>query len=159
MHAPSSDNLRKQLAAFARRMARDAEEAEDLVQECLTALHHHRDAISDEQATLAWCQTVLRKLFRQRLRREWYGRIEAVGLEEAPEGRTDPWEQVDERMVVEAALAQLPDLRETVTRRFYLDGRAITDLAAELGRPPGTIKRWLHESREAMRMSLRETTK
>ncbi len=105
---------------------------------------------------MAWCQTVLRNLLRQSLRREWYGCITQVGLDDRTAGQVDPWRQVDERLALEGVLERLDERQERAAREFYLHGRSIRDLAAQWQRPVGTIKRWLHESREAMRMSLVE---
>jgi hypothetical protein len=39
---------------------------------------------------------------------------------------------------------------------FYLVGQTVAVIAASEARPEGTIKRWLHEGREALRMALSE---
>lgn len=153
MEHPAPDNLRPALLRFARTVARDAEEAEDLVQECLAVLHVRRTEIRCEQATLAWCRTVVHNLFRRRLRREWYGRIQHLPLQDAPESCVDPWDEVDTRLTAEGLLQRLQGPGRAAAREFYLGRAGVADLARQLGRPPGTIKRWLHDSREEMRMS------
>ena len=46
-----------------------------------------------------------------------------------------------------------------VLERHYLEGRSVAELAACFGRPPGTIKRWLHEGRAMAKESAARTAK
>jgi len=143
--------LRASLRRQARRLTGDSEEAEDLVQECLEVLLRKGEAIVRPEAA-AWCRTVLLNLHRQRLRRAWYQRVTVVAAPDDP--GWNPWQQVDERLEVEALLDSLAEPRRRVTREFYFGGASIAQIARQEQRPEGTIKRWLHESREGMRMAL-----
>ena len=142
------DALRRE----ARRLVSDPEEAEDLVQECLLVLVSHGATLRDPARLLARCRVVLRNLLRQRRRRRWYS--EVLGLDDLPEPSCDPWPAVELRLMLEEGLNQLPATQAQVTRRFYLGGQSIAEISRVQGRPEGTIKRWLHESREVLRMAV-----
>lgn len=144
--------LRTRLRHDARRLTTDADEAEDLVQECMVALLTRGETIRDERRTLAWCRSVLRNLSRARLRRRWYR--EVLGWESADQRTEDEWGAVDTRLVIDGALAELPHRVSRTVRDFYLCGHSIARIARDERRPEGTIKRWLHEGREALRMAL-----
>jgi len=147
-------HFRSRLLREARRLVDDPNEAEDLVQECLLALHAHADGIRDRANVFPWCRAVLRNVYRQRRRRRWY--MEVRGLDDVPPPTTEPWDAVDASLVAEGALATLtPRIRRAVSE-FYLVGRTVAAIAASEARPEGTIKRWLHEGREALRMALSE---
>ena len=84
--------LRASLQAQARRRAGNADEAEDLVQECLEVLLARQDTIRKPSSVISWCGTVLLNLFRQRLRRRWY--TEVLGLQSLPEDSFDRGQQL-----------------------------------------------------------------
>jgi RNA polymerase sigma-70 factor (ECF subfamily) len=147
--------LRTRLQHEARRLTADADEAEDLVQECMVVLLTRGSTIRHVEHTEAWCRSVLRNLFRARLRRRWYR--EVLGLSAADEPRHDQWDSIDTHLVLDAALADLPDRVSRTAHDFYLCGQSIGMIARGQRRPEGTIKRWLHEGREALRMALAET--
>jgi DNA-binding NarL/FixJ family response regulator len=52
------------------------------------------------------------------------------------------------RLDIERALRQLPRDEARAVALFYLAGLSVRDVAARLGRPEGTIKRWLHLGRQ-----------
>ena len=151
---PDTGELRGLVEREARRLVADTTEAEDLAQECLLVLHTRAHEIRDPSRAAASRRTVLRNLLRQRLRRRWYS--EAVGVEQLPEPGDDPWEAVDERLMLEGEVGRLPGPVSRTVRSFYFGGRPVASIARDEGRPVGTIKRWLHEGREALRMSLTE---
>ena len=148
----TDDHLRNALWPEALALTRDRHDAEDLVQECLAVLLTHRSSIRDPGLQLAWCRVVLRNLFRQQLRRRWWETV--LPIDELPPVPHDPWSAVDAGLSVAASLQELPAPQRESLRSFYLGGRSIKETAVALGRPEGTIKRWLHEGRESMRMKL-----
>jgi RNA polymerase sigma factor (sigma-70 family) len=147
-------DLRLRLLREARRLTADPNEAEDLVQECLLALHRHRSDLRDPRKLLSWCRTVLRNAYRQRLQRRWYSEVR--GLTDLSPPATEPWESVDASLMLDGALQTLAPRTRRVLREFYLVGHTIAAIAAHESRPEGTIKRWLHDGREALRMALSE---
>jgi hypothetical protein len=96
----------------------------------------------------------MRNLYRQRLRRRWFTDVAAV--DDLPD---DPWPAVNARIALDAALERIPDRQRHVLRDFYLVGLTIATIARTEDRPEGTIKRWLHEGREALKMALKEPAK
>jgi CheY-like chemotaxis protein len=63
---------------------------------------------------------------------------------------------VEAGIAVGEAIAELPPPVRRAVRSFYFGGETIRMIAAHESRPEGTIKRWLHEGREALRMALAE---
>ena len=151
---PEAAAWRGPLLREATRLGLDPDEAEDLVQECLLVMHAQGTTVRDPARLLPWCRVVLRNLLRQRRRRRWYS--EVLGLDSLPEPACDPWEAVDARLTVEGGLGRLPAQKAEAVRSFYLGGQSIAAISRDQGRPEGTIKRWLHESREVLRMTLAE---
>jgi RNA polymerase sigma-70 factor (ECF subfamily) len=154
VEAPRDDDVRPRLLREARRLVADPNEAEDLVQECLRVLVERGAQIRRPDAVFAWCRAVLRNVYRSRLRRKWY--VEVRGVDGLPAAVSDPWASVDTSLVVEDALETLAPRSRRVMRDFYLVGHTIAAIAAHESRPEGTIKRWLHDGREALRMALSE---
>lgn len=155
MALPEMEGLRSALEREAYRLTANRDEAQDLAQDCLILLVQRWPSLRSLDSIHAWCRTVLRNLFRQRLRRRWYA--EVLGTDGLPEATFDPWPAVDVGLHVDGALGMLPTRIGRATRSFCLLGHGIATIAASEGRPEGTIKRWLHEGREALRMSLAET--
>jgi RNA polymerase sigma-70 factor (ECF subfamily) len=150
--AMTEDKLRTALWHEAWALTGDQHDAEDLVQECLAVLMLHRDSIRNPRSRLAWCRVVMRNLFRQRLRRRWWERL--FTAEELPQVASDPWPAVQAKLFVEAGLKKLPERQGQALRAFYLRGQSLAEIGADFDRPEGTIKRWLHEGRESMRMQM-----
>jgi len=55
---PQASELRSRLLREARRLVDDPNEAEDLVQECLLALHAHADRLRDRANVFPWCRAM-----------------------------------------------------------------------------------------------------
>ncbi|MCS7306881.1 MAG: sigma-70 family RNA polymerase sigma factor [Thermoguttaceae bacterium] len=53
-----------------------------------------------------------------------------------------------EKEVLEKAIAKLPAHLAECFRMFYMKELTVSQIAQLLGRPEGTVKRWLHECRE-----------
>ena len=125
------------LERFARSLARDADAAEDLVQETwLTALERppqHRGNLR------AWLQRVMRNAFLERQRRP---AVEPTHAEVSAE-RTESPEESHERDAVSrllgAELLALADLYRRVLILRYYEGKTPSEIARELGRPVNTV--------------------
>src|SRR5438874_5092715 len=69
------------------------------------------------------------------------------------------WERAETADEVWAALGKLaPEQRAAIVRRYFL-GLSEAEMAAELGRPPSTVKWQLHAARARLRALLRPTAK
>jgi hypothetical protein len=57
---------------------------------------------------------------------------------------------------IERALDQIPQDHATALRLFYLEELPVREIAREIGRPEGTIKRWLHLGRQHLALHMEE---
>jgi RNA polymerase sigma-70 factor (ECF subfamily) len=146
------------LWAYAVRLTGDRAFAQDVVQE--TMLRAWREGITDETDTgatsaRAWLFTVARRLVIDEARSARHRR--EVVADELPEQRTgDQVDAVfDAAMIVDALASLSPPHREVVVRAYY--GRAtVTEIAEDLGVPPGTVKSRMHYGMRALRLALQE---
>jgi RNA polymerase sigma-70 factor, ECF subfamily len=148
-HAP-------ELWRFALRLTRDAQVAEDVVQEAL--LRAWRDpqlASRSEQQARAWLFTVVRNLVVDRWRSAAQ-RHEVAVAEYFDAGESDRTGQVLDRWLIADGLAVLsPDHRRVIAAAYY-EGRTVAEIADELGIPEGTVKSRLHYGLRSLRLVLQE---
>lgn len=127
-------------------------------------LHHYedaRDAVAD--AVLRICRNIggLRDPAQARAWMLRIARNEARRRRPLPSLRTDAEAVSDSftmpsllRLDVERALRSLPTDTASAIALFYLDGLSVAEIAAQLGRPAGTVKYWLHRGRVHLNHSL-----
>ena len=127
--------------------------AEDLAQEAFMAAHRDWERIGLYDRPAAWVRRVVANLsvsaFRRRvaeakaLARVPYGRDEL--LPDLAEGDPEFW----------AAIRSLPRRQAQVVALHYLEDRSVADIAEILDVTPGTVKRHLHDGRQALVRRLR----
>ncbi|MFD1676977.1 RNA polymerase sigma factor [Alicyclobacillus fodiniaquatilis] len=141
-----------ELKRFAKAIARNEREAEDLLQETfLRALSHTTQLASlPESKRRAWLFTVLRNDFYDRRRK---ARFE-VPLAEQFEPALDFAGQ--SRIEMQELLEQLPSpLRDIVHRRYWL-GMNSRQIADTLELPAATVRHRLHTAIKLLRKKIRE---
>ena len=124
---------------------RNHHDAEEAVQEAFLRAWRFRAAVPDGAGVRPWMYRVVVNCCLSRLRREQGRliRLAALGLErpaadEGPEHHLDLEETKD---LVLAAVSSLPDdLRVVIVLRYYAH-LSEKDIAAVIGRRPGTVKR------------------
>jgi len=142
---------RRRLEGLAGRRLQDREEARDVVQDAVVRALQSLADLRDPAAFFSWlaatvascCAGQSRKAARRR-------RLGNLGL--VPDG--ERWYEVDEGLLAEELLARLPSARSTALRLYYVEGLGVDDVAAHLGKPVGTVKRWLHEGRRQLRRAM-----
>ena len=138
------------LRRYARALAGDAQQADDLVQDCLErawSRAHQWRAGSD---LCAWLFTVMHNLFVNQVRR--LARApDSAPLQEDVAGRADAPEHAVQRADLSAALAQLPPPQREVLLLVALEGMSYEETAAILDLPLGTVMSRLYRARERMR--------
>lgn len=148
------------LRSVARRLTRDADEADDLLQE--TALRAHRFAAQYRQGTCAraWLHRILRNAFASRYRKR--RREREINERAHVEGALVQTQRSFEPSVVSASLddelaqtldALAPEFR-AVLLHVAVDGLSYRETAQALGCPIGTVMSRLHRARSAMATQL-----
>lgn len=147
------------LLSFATRMCGgDRQRAEDVVQEVLVrAWRHPEIEASGPVAERSWLMTVTRnvaidqlRMTRARPREVGGAALELVAVESAGEDEID---RAVEAWTVAAALEELTEAQRDVIVETYFRGRSVSEAAAVLGIPPGTVKsRAFHALRTLRRL-------
>lgn len=142
------------LQALALQLAREADAAQDAVQETwVAALEGPRPAPSRARA---WLASVLRNALRQRQRREGARghRERTVATPEASPSASDVVSRAQgQRALVEAVLGLSEPLRTTVLRRYY-DGMSSAEIAREQEVPQSTVRNRLKRALADLREGL-----
>jgi RNA polymerase sigma-70 factor (ECF subfamily) len=141
---------------------RHHEDAQDVLASALLQICRHIEELREPRRVRAWMQMVLRNEARQCLRRPVLG-LAAVQVEEltgrsagdltAGMSSSDPASSLV-RLDIRRALRRLPWGEARAVSLFYLGGLPIRDIARHMGRPEGTIKRWLHLGRQHLATEL-----
>jgi RNA polymerase sigma-70 factor (ECF subfamily) len=112
--------------------------AEDLVQTALARTFLAWGRIRRREAVDAYCRRVLVTTYSTWWRRRWRGEVPTERLPER--AGTDPYGQVDEGVLLRAALARLPRRMRAVVVLRYWDDLPETEVADLLGCSVGTVK-------------------
>ena len=137
--------------AYAYRRVGDREEARDLAQEAFTRAFHAMPRFRLGRPFLPWFLTILDNACRSYLRR----RRPEIGLEGVREPSVDRGMQsVDQRLMLERALRELPEGQRRVVVMRDLEGYVHREVAERLGIPEGTVMSRLHNARRKLRRAL-----
>ena len=155
----SSQHLR---AFFRRRLLRWPDEVEDLVQECLLAIHNQRLTYDMGVPLTSWIHAIARYKLIDWLRRHW--RREAQHL---PYDEEDSAQELFSSADAEAAeasrdlgklLATLPAQQRDAIVHTKLDGWSVRDTAAAMQISEASVKVAVHRGLKALAANLRITT-
>ena len=126
----------------------DAPEAEDAVQDTFLRYLEKRPEFRDEGHEKAWLLKVTANGCKSRLRaRRRHPQTELLDIYPAPDAPT--------RELVEAVMA-LPEGQRAAVHLHYYEGYSTDEIAAILGRRPGTVRCDLTRARQALRELLSE---
>jgi RNA polymerase sigma-70 factor (ECF subfamily) len=141
------------LYAVARLVLRDADRAEDAVQETLVRCWRDLPSLRDASRFDAWLRRLLMRSITDEFRRDRSHRASIVVLHAEP-AVADASAQLAVREQLDIGFRRLSvDHRAIVVLRLYL-GLSIEESAVALGIPVGTAKSRLHYATEAMRLAL-----
>ncbi|MEX1262401.1 MAG: sigma-70 family RNA polymerase sigma factor [Actinomycetota bacterium] len=135
--------------ALAQRVVRQPHLAEEIVQEAFTAVWKDPGAYDGQRGSVrSWLMGMVHHRAVDLVRREeaHRRRVEAAipqALEEEADHADEVVEQLaapDERRIVRAALADLPDEQRRVLEMMYFDGLSQSQIAEKTGIPLGTVK-------------------
>jgi RNA polymerase sigma-70 factor (ECF subfamily) len=147
------------LRAFFRNRLRGAkEDAEDLVQETLVALHTRRDSYDPAYPLTAWLYAIARYRLIDHLRRA--KRREHAPLEDHDVGAADPeYDASDARRDVNTLLDRLPEKQRSAIRLVKLEEQSVRDAATALGLSESDVKISIHRGlKTLMRLMGQEQT-
>jgi RNA polymerase sigma-70 factor (ECF subfamily) len=142
------------LRRYARFLAGDPHDADDLVQDCLERAVGHLDKFRAGTNLRAWLLTIMRNRFFDRKRSE-KGRVE-VALDDLPcERGCSPARQEHHLLVEElsAAFLNLPDPQKLAMICVIFEGLPYDEAAEVLGISVGTVKSRVSRGREALRQA------
>jgi RNA polymerase sigma-70 factor, ECF subfamily len=127
-------------------MLHDAGRAEEVTQDIFLKMWRAFPAYDGRALVSTWLYAIARNTCLSAVRSQAYRKTSA--LDDVPEpsvaSATTPavdWERL---------LSRLPDAQRHVITLFYFEERSITEVAAMLGVPEGTVKSQLHRARRAL---------
>jgi RNA polymerase sigma factor (sigma-70 family) len=147
------------LQRLATMMARDADEAADLVQDTLVDACRAPPSETDEPLR-PWLTKVLRNRFfmrrRGQIRRE---RREQHAASVSPERRAPDLEheRIEVLHILLAELRQLPRSDQSIIVRRFFEDQSAAEIGRDLGIPSATIRSRIHRSLQRLRRSLDRT--
>jgi RNA polymerase sigma-70 factor (ECF subfamily) len=144
-------DLRLRLGAyFGRRLRRDPDDVDDLVQDTLIAIHTRRETYDTSQALTPWVYAIARYKLIDHYRRT--GRRAFTPLDDAyTELRVeDESAAVGARRDVEKALATLPERTRAVLRDLKIDELSVAETASRAGMSEGAVKVAAHRGLRAL---------
>lgn len=155
--SPSADAVRDQLVAllprlrrFARALARDVHDADDLVQVAVERALLHSDQLRPDTRIESWMFGIIRNAWidenRARRRRDRVLAPEELGEHVADKASDAPIQ----RLSIQAALERLPEEQRLVVALVLIEGLAYKEAAAVLEVPIGTVTSRLARGREAL---------
>ena len=145
-------------AFFRARLRGRPEDAEDLVQETLVALHTRRDSYDPNYPLTAWLYAIARYRLIDFLRRAKHRNH--ASLDGVDPGQIDPdYEASDAKRDVATLLAKLPEKQQLAIRMVKLEERSVRETAEVTGLSESDIKISIHRGlKTLMRLMGQEQT-
>ena len=127
-------------------------EAQDAVASTLVRICLSVEQLRDPASIRAWARRIVRnEAFKARSPDS-----EAAPLPEDLAASEDQAEASALRIDIQRALHTLPMDNARALALFYLSGTSVDQIAESVGRPAGTIKRWLHHGRRLLAVELED---
>jgi RNA polymerase sigma-70 factor, ECF subfamily len=145
-----------QLEAYVRRLTRDVQWAEDIVQAALIRAWHARHLlIGRGTSTRSWLFTVAYRIFVDEYRSRSLRPVKLTGQDIAQPGPDDDYaERLALSITLARAMAGLSEAhRQAIVHVYYLN-RTADEAASMLGISPGTVKSRVHYALRALRKEL-----
>jgi len=142
------------------RIARDADAAQDAMQQALIAIWRELPSLRDVEAFEGWTWRLITNAATTEMRRS-HGRAGSIrllrlddGADEEPRSPVEAARAVDDRDQLERAFARLtPDQRAVVVLRYYV-GLSLDEIADALRIPYGTAASRMHYGMRALRAAI-----
>ena len=152
--------LSAHLRAFvARRLFGWPDEVEDLVQECLLAMHNQRHTYQSDQPLTAWAHAIARYKLIDLLRAKSVREALHEPLDDEMELFADSaTEASDARRDVQGLLAELPDRHRLPIVHVKLEGLSVAETAKLTGMSESAVKVGIHRGLKALAAKARILT-
>ncbi|HEU4426597.1 MAG TPA: SigE family RNA polymerase sigma factor [Pilimelia sp.] len=134
----------------------DEHRADDLVQQTMTSLYLHWLRARTVANLEGYVHRILVRAHLSERRLSWSSRVRLVG-DTPPEQPSAPGGEVEERAVVQAALARIPPRQRAVLVLRFLCDLPVDEVAGLLGCSAGTVKSQTSHGLAALRRLLGET--
>lgn len=134
------DRHRGALWAIALHVLGDPHDAADAVQEALIAAYRRAATFRGESAVRTWLSRIVVNACVDRIRHERLRRTVPWPQRDLPARRSDPGVELVTRLAVDEALALLPVAQRVAVVLVDVHGYPVTEVAAIVGVPPGTVK-------------------
>ena len=144
------------LTRYARALTRDADAAEELVQDCASRALSRLHLFQAGTNMRAWLFTVLHNLHRQNLRK-MHRRPASSQMSEEIENRLAAVDDATQRLAVrdlDRAMAELPEEQRQVVLLIGLEDMSYQETATVLDIPVGTVMSRLARARERLRRAM-----
>lgn len=150
-----SPNLRR----YARALTRNAEQADDLVQDCLERALSRRHLWNEDGNTRAWLFTIMHNIHANDTRK-LHNRPASVPIDDQDGHHARPASQHSRLAGLEmaAALDELPAEQRQVILLVALEGMSYGEVAETTGVAQGTVMSRLSRGRERLRRLMEEGT-
>lgn len=143
------------VASVAHAALRDPNDVDDVVQDTFVTAWRSRDRFDPERGTLAaWLAGIARNTGRQRLRTLSRAPTPTEVSADALLDDDDALRATADRLVLRAALDELPDGQRAVLELAFLEGHSHAVVAERLGLPVGTVKSHARRGLLALRRRL-----
>jgi RNA polymerase sigma-70 factor (ECF subfamily) len=151
---------------FARSLTKNADEADDLVQDTYLRAYRARETFQAGTSTRHWLFTICRNSFlRSRERSKWVTTVEddaalealaSVGIHKDAErgGYADVFDRVDFGPALEKAMAKLSEPFRVVFALVDIGDQSYAEVAEALNIPIGTVRSRLFRARRELQTSL-----
>ena len=157
------DRWVRSLYSLVLHLLKDADEAEDVVEETFWQAWKKADSYEPSKGAVStWLLTIGRRKALDRLRAKKRSREELTSSDRAvfadlPSGDPDPSDDVERselREKVRAALNELPDEQREVLELGYFSGMSQSEIAEATGEPLGTVKTRMRLAMQKLREPL-----
>ena len=156
----------KEIYSFCKYLTCDVSEADDLYQDTFLKAVERQEIINNEVNPKSWLLSAAIRIWKNRKRKyAWRKRIADVTPLKNHDGylsdteESSPEENIlleEEKRAVRQAVSTLPDRLRIVVLLYYMEELQLTEIAAILKIPAGTVKSRLHQARKLLSETLKQ---
>lgn len=144
----------RRLYLTAYRIVRDADQAEDAVQQTLVAIWRELPSLRDPDRFESWTYRLVVRFCLAESRRQRRAGIRQIPVDDLVPSRADDFADADLRDQLSRALHDLSVEHRTVVVLHHYAGLSLAEVAEIMGIPYGTVGSRLHHATRALRASL-----